>query len=233
MDGKNVTIRAADGKAFDAYIVGDAEPAKPAIIVFSPIFGVDSDIKSVANRWAERGYLVAVPDYYFRLKPGVLDRSEDGRKQAMQRWKELDVNRTIADMENLKSYLVTSPGCNGTLLSLGICAGGELAFLAATRLGAEGVATFHATHIDRHLDEAAKVGGRMTLHFGDSDPLVPMEKVNAIRARFAGNAAVDIHVYAGAEHGFSFAGRPSYHEVAATSSDRRAAEVFAPFKHPA
>jgi len=233
MDGKNVAIRAADGKTFDAYVVGDAEPAKPAIILFSPIFGVDSDIKTIANRWAERGYLVAVPDYYFRVKPGVLDRSDDGRKQAMERWKALDVDRTIADMASLKNYLVALPGCNGTILSLGFCAGGELAFLAATRLGAEAVATFHATHIDRHLDEVGKVAGRLTLHYGSNDPLVPMEKVDAIRARFAGHADVDIHVYAGAEHGFSFAGRPSYHEVAATSSDRCAQDVFASFKRSA
>jgi carboxymethylenebutenolidase len=230
MDGKNVAVRAADGKTFDVYIVGDAQPAKPAIIVFSPIFGIDDDIKSVADRWAARGYLVAVPDYYFRVKSGVLDRSDDGRKQAMQRWKELDVNLAIADMESLKNYLVTLPGCNRTLLSLGICAGGEMAFLAGTRLGAEAVATFHATHIDRHLDEAAKLSGPLTLHYGGSDPLVPIEKVDAIRAQFSNNADVDIHVYGGAEHGFSFVGRPSYHEVAATSSDRRAEEVFARFK---
>ena len=225
MERRTETIFLNDGQSFDTYIAGDADRSKPAIIIFGPIFGVDSDIKTIADRWAERGYLAAIPDYYFRVKPGILDRSDDGRKQAMERWKSLDVDKTLVDMRALKDYLVKLSG-NQAVLSLGYCAGGELAFLAATRLGAKAVATFHATHIDRHLDEAGKVDGLLTLHYGAKDPLVPQAKVEAIRARFVGRKNVDIHIYPEAEHGFSFAGRPSYNEAAATSAELRAQEVF-------
>jgi len=230
MTGDNVSIHTPDGYQFETYLVGDRNMRKPAVIIFSPIFGVDEDIKAIADRWATRGYLVSVPDYYFRVKTGLLDRSNEGRKQAMERWKALDVNRTMTDMENLKSYLLGLPACNGKLLALGFCAGGELAFLAATRLGTDAVATFHATHIDRHLDESGKLKGRLTLHYGAKDPLVPIAQVDEIRVKLAGNNNVDIHVYDGAEHGFSFERRASYHELAATLSDRRAQEVFEPLK---
>lgn len=226
MKGGEITVRAPDGTPFQVYLSGDGLPARPAIIMFPPIFGVDSDAKAIADRWADRGYLVAVPDYFFRTAPGVLDRSEAGRKAAMARWKAMDAGRVIADIAALKDALLSRPNCNGQFAALGFCAGGELAYLAATRLGAGAVATFHATHIDRHLDEATHATGRLTLHYGGNDPLVPMEQVNAIRTRFAADPRVDVHVYDGAGHGFSFPKQPSYHEVAAVESDRRAQQVL-------
>jgi carboxymethylenebutenolidase len=80
------------------------------------------------------------------------------------------------------------------------------------------------------LDESDAIKGRLTLHYGGRDSLVPMIKVDEICAKFAENDNVDVHVYDGAEHGFSFEGRPSYHEVAATLSARRAQDVFASYK---
>ena len=85
MTGTDITVRAPDGTPFQVYLTGGEHPARPAVIMFPPIFGVDSDAKAIADRWADRGYLVAVPDYFFRTAPGVLDRSEAGRKAAMAR----------------------------------------------------------------------------------------------------------------------------------------------------
>lgn len=232
MNGSDITIRASDGTPFQVYLAGDT-PSRPALIIFTPIFGVDADAKAIADRWADRGYLVAVPDYYFRNVPGVLDRSENGRKLAMERWKALNVDRALSDMRDLVDYLLALPSCNGKLASLGFCAGGELAFLAGTRLGAKAVATFHATHIDRHLNEAENIAGHITMHFGGSDPLVPIETVNAIKAKLAFDPRVDVHIYAGAAHGFSFLSQPSYHQVAAMASDRRAQEVLEELKNAA
>jgi carboxymethylenebutenolidase len=227
MKGNDVTFCAGDGARFRVYVAGDTSPRRPAIIMFPPIFGVDADAMAIADRWADRGYLIAAPDYFFRTAPGVLDRSEGGRKRAMERWKALDVNRCIDDMQSLKSQLLAMQNCNGGLAALGFCAGGELAFLAATRLGAKAVATFHATHIDRHLDEAAQIEGAITMHFGGNDLLVPLDKVELIRSKLSADGRVDIHVYPGVGHGFSFRGQPAYDETAATSSDRRAQEVLA------
>jgi carboxymethylenebutenolidase len=233
MSASDITVKAGDGTPFHAYLSGDSSPNRPAVILFPPIFGVDADAKAMADRWAAQDYLVAVPDYFFRTAPGVLDRSESGRSRAMERWKAMDVDRTIEDMQGLKAELLSRSCCNGTFAALGFCAGGELAFLAATRLGAKAVATFHATYIHRHLDEADKIGGRISLHYGGNDPLVPMTQVDAIRAGLSSDPRVEIHVYPGAGHGFSFPGQPSFNEVAATESGRRAQEVLNELKRGA
>lgn len=64
---------------------------------------------------------------------------------------------------------------------------------------------------DNELGVAGRIAGHVTLHFGGSDNLVPMSQVDAIRAAVGSNANVDIAVYEGAGHGFSFHGQASYH----------------------
>jgi carboxymethylenebutenolidase len=223
---REITLTAPDGARFQIHVFGEAQPAGPALILFSAVFGVDEDMKQVARRWADRGYLVAVPDYYARVAPGIRDRSEEGRKSAMERWKALDAGAAVADIAVLKAWLLDRPACNGKLATLGICAGGELAFLAALRLGADAMAAYHGTYIERHVAAASELGIPMSLHYGAADPFVPMDKVEAVRVGLSANAKAAIHVYPGAEHGFSFPGRPSYHAEAATTSDRHVQEVF-------
>lgn len=227
MREQSIEIRASDAQTFSTSLFGDADSnPKPAIIIFTPIFGLNDDMRKIAQRWSERDYLVAVPDYFFRVRPGILDRTQEGRAFAMERWRRLDVDQTVQDVQSLRDFLQKLSGCNGTVLSLGFCAGGELAFLGATRLQFDAIATFHATHIHRHLDEAQDVSARMTMHYGDKDKLVPLDQVETIRAWFADNPRVDIHLHSGAEHSFTIPGVPAYHETAAVASDRRAEEVF-------
>jgi carboxymethylenebutenolidase len=217
----------------DAYVRGDEGSGRPALLVFTPIFGVDEEMRAVADEWARRGFLVAVPDYFHRVAPGPLSRSEEGRKQAFARWEKLDVDQALEDMRPLVKQLLGAKSCNGRLGALGYCAGGELAFLAATRLGAQAVAAFHGTRIHRHLDEADRIRGTLSLHFGGNDPLVPLDEVRQIQDRFRGDPRVEISVYDGAGHGFSFPGRPSYHEVAATQSSRKAQAALGALLAPA
>jgi carboxymethylenebutenolidase len=233
MSGHDVRITAPDKARYQCFIAGEVLPPRPAIILFSAIFGADDDMKQMAQRWVDRGYLVAVPDYYHRIAPGILDRSEEGRKAAVARWMAVDVDLVIADVRPLKDHLLSLPSCNGKVAALGVCAGGELAFLAAARLGIQAAAAFHGTHIDRHLDEADAIGVPVTLHYGEADTLVPAEKVAAVKVGLEGRSSVEIHVYPGAEHGFSFPGRPSYHEAAATGADLRAQAIFGALKVPA
>jgi carboxymethylenebutenolidase len=225
--GSTIVLQAPDGTPFEVYIAASKGKANPALIIFSPIFGVDDDVKILADRWAARGYTVAAPDYFARVDPGVIDRSAEGRERAFARWNKLDVDRAVSDMMVLRDHLFPEPA--GKVGTLGYCAGGEIAFLCGTRLGIGAVATFHGTRIDRHLDEAGGISAA-TLHFGGNDSLVPMQTVDVIRRVFDGNRSVDIHVYPGAEHGFSFEGRPSYDQVAARESDRCAQALFTALK---
>jgi carboxymethylenebutenolidase len=225
-----INLKTPDGISIETVVIGDVTPKRPALMLLPTIFGINPPIMDIGQMWADRGYLVAIPDYFHRNVPGLLEISDEGRKAAFARWQELDPVQAIADLESVKSHLLSMSSCNGSLLVLGICAGGELAFLSSTRLGADVAVGFHPTHIDRHLDEVEFITGRVSLHFGADDSLVPMDEVNRIKEAAAGNPAIDISVYPGAQHGFSVPAGPSYQEAAAKSSDQRAQQLFAQFK---
>jgi len=102
--------------------------------------------------------------------------------------------------------------------------GGRYAYLAVTRLGADGAAAFYGANIGRHLDEAARATKPLTLHFGDADERVPFEEVRAIKGGLEGFATTEIYRYPGVGHGFARRTDAGYDETAALQAERR---VFA------
>lgn len=73
--------------------------------------------------------------------------------------------------------------------------GGRYAFLAVTRLGADGAAGLCGAGIGAHLDEARFARVPMSLHFADDDPHVAPAEVRAIKGALEGVGAIDVYRY--------------------------------------
>jgi carboxymethylenebutenolidase len=101
---------------------------------------------------------------------------------------------------------------------LGFCFGGRYAYLGASRFGADAAGAYHGTMIGAHLDEIGNVSCPVSFHFGDSDPVVPVEEVEAIKNAFAGRTNAEISLYEGAGHNFSMPYKEGYVAEAATAS---------------
>ena len=69
--GQTLTLKAADGHSFPAYVAKPAGTPKGGIVVLQEIFGVNSHIRSVADGYAADGYFVVAPATFHRVKPGV------------------------------------------------------------------------------------------------------------------------------------------------------------------
>ena len=69
--GNFVDLKSADGQVFPAYIAEPAGKPRGAIVVVQEIFGVNSHIRSVADRVAQSGYLAIAPATFTRVKAGV------------------------------------------------------------------------------------------------------------------------------------------------------------------
>jgi dienelactone hydrolase len=62
--------------------------------------------------------------------------------------------------------------------------------------------------------------------FGDADPIVPMDEVEAIQRAFASRPNPDIGVYQGAGHNFAMPEKDGHHPMAAKESRERAPLCF-------
>lgn len=64
MAGQWIDIKAADGGTFKGYLAIPASGSGPGILLLQEIFGVNASMRSVADYYAEEGYVVLAPDLF-------------------------------------------------------------------------------------------------------------------------------------------------------------------------
>src|SRR6266851_9171471 len=99
MAGQWIDVAAADGGTFKGYLTIAASGSGPGILLLQEIFGVNSSMREVADYYAEEGYVVLVPDLFWRMKPGVeLGYSEADFKEALGYNERLDEENAVNDI---------------------------------------------------------------------------------------------------------------------------------------
>lgn len=225
--GRNFDIATRDGRKLPAELIAKPGARAPGVIMIPPIFGLGDDERAIAWDYANEGYPVLVPDLFFRLLPGALGREGPDRDKAYARNKDFAVEQGVSDLADAAAAFRKMPDCNGKVIVCGYCFGGRYAYLGVARGMIDGGVSFHGSKIGLSLNEAANVRAPLEIHVGDKDASVPMEEVERTKAALAGNPFASVHVYAGAVHGFTGKGRPSFYEVADSSSRAGALKMLA------
>lgn len=194
----------------------DGDGKVPAILYITAIWGIDGSARDIARGFADDGFLVSVPDIFWRVHPGPTDDPE----VAHGRYRAYDFDRGLGDMQDLLAHLRAHPRCNGKVAMLGICFGGRYAHLGAARWGIDAAASYHGTYIERHLDETHRITCPVSHHYGADDPVIPMADVTAIRESYAACPNAEVVVHAGAGHNFAMPQKPAYDpKIAATARE--------------
>ena len=223
MTGTDITYTTRAGEGFDGYLATPAgDGPAPGILMITAIFGIDDEMKELADAWAADGFVVSVPDIFWRVMPGPTADME----KAFARYGAFDQAQGMLDIEDLVGDLKARGQCNGKVAMLGFCFGGLYAHLGAARLGIDAAGSFHGTKIGDAIDETSKITCPVSFHFGDEDPVVPMEEVEAIKAAYASHPNAEIAVYSGATHNFSMPRKDGYHAEAAAKSREAVLRCF-------
>ena len=82
MPGQDIRIAAREGGEFDTYLSVPATGTGPGVILMCSVYGVDDDLRDMADEFATRGAVCAAPDLFWRTDPGPLGRHEDGQRRA-------------------------------------------------------------------------------------------------------------------------------------------------------
>jgi carboxymethylenebutenolidase len=217
---------AGEGR-FTAWLARPDGEARAAIIVIQEIFGVNAGIRDKADDWAAKGYLAIAPDIFWRFAPryDVDPDVPDQLEQAMQVRLNLDLDQAVADVEASIRHARALGAIKVGVV--GFCAGGSIAYLAATRTDADACVGYYGRQIVDHLDEAHAIARPLLLHFGEADPSIPAEMRDKVRAALGPNPRVTIHDYEGAGHGFATTTGKRRNETAAALADARTKAFFA------
>jgi carboxymethylenebutenolidase len=213
--GESITLKAADGHSLGAYIARPSTDPRGGVVVVQEIFGVNSHIRSVCDRYAKAGYLAIAPAIYDRIEPDVqlgyspedITRGRDIRGKCTMENVMLDVSAAIDK--------IAEAGKTGIV---GYCWGGTIVFVSACRLGDKLScgAVYYGGQIIPHLNEKPAVP--LTMHFGDLDTSIPAADIARIRAA---HPEATVHIYEGADHGFNCDQRKQFNADAARLTERR------------
>ena len=224
--GQFIQLTSADGFGVSAYVAQPEGTPKAAVVVLQEIFGVNSHIQSVTDRFAAQGYLAIAPATFERVKTGVELGYTDadmtagfGLKSAVDA---LPGQGVMPDIQAAIDYAAQTSG--GKVGIIGFCWGGLLTWRAACTLtGLSAAAPYYGGGMTAE-DEIARVPKCPVMaHFGDQDHWIPLEGVTAFAKA---HPEVEMHVYA-ANHGFNCDQRGSFNEAAAQLARERTLAFFA------
>src|SRR5690242_863338 len=169
-----VQIPAPDGHSPGTLHIPDAAGPWPGVLVFPDAGGVRETFGQLGDRLASLGYVVLVPDIYYRAGEwtpfDVATLFTDPRERARMSGlvSPLTNEATIADARAYADFLLARPEVSGSAIgTTGYCRGGRLSLVAAGGLGrtVAAAASFH--------------GGRLAVADDPSSPHLSADRITA------------------------------------------------------
>jgi carboxymethylenebutenolidase len=226
------TVTADDGGKFEAYCaVPEGAGPWPGVVLFQEIFGINDNMRGLAEKVAGAGYVAVVPDMFWRLEPRFERKDESGLADGMALAQRFDWDRGRADIASTLAHLRAMPECNGRVGGVGFCFGGVLAYLFAATArpdgeGPDAAVSYYGSGVHGMLNLADRIDCPVMFHYGDRDPYIPTEQIDEVEATMAGRPKVEVHRY-DAGHAFSNWDAPSmYNEAAAEEAWARTLDFF-------
>ncbi len=194
----------------------------PGVIVIQEWWGLNDNIKDIAQRFANEGFAAFAPDLYHGT---VVDEPDEAMKLMMQ----LDINRASHELVKATEYLAEEPYIKGRGIgAVGFCMGGGLAMtLACDTPLIQAVAPFYGA-APEPIDRVQSIQGPIAATYAENDPWFgPEVREKLGQALGEHNKTFDIKVYPGTSHGFFNDTRPEvFDKKASDDAWRRVVELF-------
>jgi carboxymethylenebutenolidase len=209
MQGQTIQVSSVKG-VFDCYMSTPSEAGRrPAIVLAPSIFGVNEDLCDICDHFAERGFLCAAPDIFWRGDKGPLARDEEGQRRALARVsdKKTIYASAMEDFEATLELVKKHECCNGKSAIFGFCFGGPFAVIGITILGCDAGASFHGSDFEDQLANLQQVSRPLQLHWGDNDFALSPELLG--RVRDAHTPSCTVFIYPGVKHAYTSGTSPA------------------------
>jgi len=202
-NNQRVTFPSSAGEA-SGVLVTPATAAgtkPPGVVVLQEWWGVNEQIQTVAQRYADAGFVALVPDLYHGQV--AKDAEEAGRMM-----KALDFGKAVQEIAGAVAFL--RDRSSGKVAVTGYCLGGALAFASAVNIrGLAAVVPFYGLPGD--LDWS-KIDAPVQAHFAQHDDWATV--AGAQKIKDAVKVAMELHIY-DAQHAFANDRRPEVYNVEA------------------
>jgi carboxymethylenebutenolidase len=225
-----VTIQTRDGDCpASVFTPVESTGPWPGVILFMDGLGIRPVLWEMGQRLADHGYLVLLPDLYYRLGsyppkiPAQVLADPKLREELRNRVSSLNRERKISDTSSFIEFLSSRPDVKGHGLgAVGYCLGGNVSLTAAGAFPGRfaAAAAFHGGNLaveqpDSPHHFVKNMSGRVYVAGAIEDASFPDEQKNRLEKALT-DAGVEhlIETYP-ARHGFAVADLPSFDPNAA------------------
>ncbi|MFY7974863.1 MAG: dienelactone hydrolase family protein [Rubrivivax sp.] len=195
--GQTVSFERPDGQSLAGYLSEPASPlpGRPGLVVIQEWWGLNDQIRGVADRFAQAGYRALVPDLY-------RGRSTVEAEEASHLMNALDFADAAAqDVRGAVRFL--QGGGSAKVGVTGYCMGGALTLLASMHVPEMAAGTVWYGFPPLEYVDATKIGVPLQAHWAERDVVFKIETVTELEQRFAAaGVAYSGHRYA-CEHAFA------------------------------
>ena len=223
IETSTVVYATLDGTAVEGYL---ARPAgggtAPGVLVIQEWWGLNDNIRAMADRLAGEGHLALAVDLY----EGQVAQDRDTASSLMQNAM-ADPARLEENLRQARRFLADAGAT--TIGSIGWCFGGGWSLRAGLLLGDEidAVVMFYGRVLTEE-DELEPLRAPLLGHFGSEDRGIPIEGVRQFESALSAlGKTATVHIYEGADHAFANPSGTRYDEEAAGDAWSKTLAFFA------
>jgi carboxymethylenebutenolidase len=192
--GQTIEFKRPDGQAVGGYLA-DAGPGSPGVVVIQEWWGLNDQIRGVADRLAATGFTALVPDLY-RGKSTV-EAEEAHHLMSNLNFGDAASMDVRGAVQALKARGASKVGVTG------YCMGGALTVLALTMVPEADAGVVWYGYPPLEFVDASKIKAPMMAHWATQDAAFAIDGVDALEARLQeAQVAYTGHRYL-AHHGFA------------------------------
>jgi len=174
----------------------------PAVVMIHEWWGLNDNIKDMANELASEGYVVLAADLY----NGEVATTPDKAMQLVSSVRE-NPEQAISNLQSAVQYLASLPNVNSSrIASLGWCFGGGQSLQLALNSEQNPLAAtvIYYGNLVNDTNELSKINWPVLGIFGDQDQSIPVESVNAFEQALNETGITnEIYIYPGVGHAFA------------------------------
>jgi carboxymethylenebutenolidase len=215
--GEFITVQATDGHRLRAWraLPPAGTATRGGLIVGQELFGVNTHIRYVCERYAAQGFAAIAPCFYDRVRPGGFEAgyTQDDLEAARIELLKLDIAAMMLDT----AAALDAVRAHGKTGMVGYCSGGSTAWYAACTLpGLACAISYYGGRIVQYADMQPKCP--VMLHWGATDHTIALDAVRGVEAR---HKDIRSFIYEGAGHGFNCDLRAAFNPDAFAQSWKR------------
>jgi carboxymethylenebutenolidase len=204
--------REVTGTIMPMYVSEPAGSPSAGVIILEEIFGVNANIRAIADLVASLGYVAVAPNLFHRTDPNFdAPYDAEGMAKGIAAAGATKLPDLVADLTSAGAYLRERLGDDAKIGTWGFCFGGSVAFLSATLPFVRCAVSFYGGQIAKSphpsrppmIAIAAQVRAPILFAFGGKDEHISADDHAVIRKALDARAKpYEFVVFENEDHGF-------------------------------